>query len=304
MSNYKYTFSVFTPTYNRAYTLPRVYQSLKAQTYKDFEWLIVDDGSTDDTAKLVKQWHGEADFAIKYIWQENAGKHMAVNRGVQEAQGKLFLFLDSDDACVPEALERFKYHWDAIPAEQKHQFSAVTSLAQYPNGNLIGTKFPFNPTDSNSLEIRFKYKVKGEKWGFHRTDILKKFPNPGFLGEKSLPESLLWNRIAIKYKTRYINEPLEIYYLTPNSWGANSHKIRARCPKGTRFFYMEFIHLDYPIPKSHLLRAYANYIRFSYHAGLGAAAQLHDIPSLLSWIAAFPIGFLAFIRDKFLIWLR
>jgi glycosyltransferase involved in cell wall biosynthesis len=223
---------------------------------------------------------------------------MAINRGVQKARGELFLFLDSDDACVPEALERFKYHWASIPADQKQQFSAVTSLAQYPNGDLIGTKFPFNPTDSNSLEIRLKYGVKGEKWGFHRTDVLKEFPNPYFKGEKALPESLLWNRIALKYKTRYINEPLEIYYITPNSWGTNSQKIRTSSPKGTRLFYLEFIHLDYPIPKFHLLRAYANYIRFSYHAEVGTVAQLHDVPSFFCWLGAFPIGFAAFIRDK------
>jgi glycosyltransferase involved in cell wall biosynthesis len=262
----------------------------------------VDDGSTDDTGPLVQQWQREANFPINYVWQENGGKHVAVNRGVQEARGELFLFLDSDDACVPIALERFKFHWDSIPAEKKDQFSAVTALVQDQNGNIIGSRFPFDPTDSDSLEIRFKYRVTGEKWGFHRTDVLKEFPYPCFEGEKAVPESLLWNRIALKYKTRYVNEPLEIYYVTPNSWGANSHKIRARSSKGTRFFFAEFINLGYrPMPVIKLLWAYANYIRYSYHEGLGTVKQLKDIPSPFYWFATFPVGYATYLRDKYLL---
>src|SRR5437762_2817315 len=96
-------FTVFTPTYNRAGTLPRVYESLKAQTFRDFEWIIVDDGSADSTQELVQSWIGDLDFPIRYFRQQNQGKHVAVNLGVKEARGEFFLNLDSDDACVPEA---------------------------------------------------------------------------------------------------------------------------------------------------------------------------------------------------------
>ena len=98
----RYTFTVFTPTCNRCATLPRVYASLAAQTFRDFEWLIVDDGSTDCTAALVDKWTAQADFPIRYLRQENRGKHIASNRAVREARGELFLVLDSDDACVPQ----------------------------------------------------------------------------------------------------------------------------------------------------------------------------------------------------------
>lgn len=298
MTQYEYTFSVFTPTYNRAHTLPRVYEALKAQTYRDFEWLIVDDGSTDGTRTLVQQWQREGEIPIQYVYQENSGKHIAVNHGVQKARGELFLFLDSDDACVCHALERLKFHWDSIPAEKKAKFSAVTALAQDPQGNIIGTRFPFDPTDSDSLEIRFKYKVRGEKWGFHRTEVLKQFPNPKFGNERALPESLLWNRIARVYKTRYINEALEIYSPAPDGWGVNSRKIRARNPIGTRYFYKEFVSMDYPIPKANLLREYANYVRYSLHAGIGIAQQIRDIPSPAFCLAAWPIGYAIYRRDR------
>ena len=78
-------FTVFTPTFNRAYTLPRVYESLKSQTFKNFEWLIVDDGSSDGTADLVKMWQNEGALTIRYFYQINRGKHIAINRGVSES---------------------------------------------------------------------------------------------------------------------------------------------------------------------------------------------------------------------------
>jgi len=89
-----------------------VYESLRPQTYRNFEWLIVDDGSTDDTREIVEKWQAETEFPKCYIYQENQGKAVTFNRGVREAQGELFLILDSDDVCVNQALERFKYNWD------------------------------------------------------------------------------------------------------------------------------------------------------------------------------------------------
>ncbi len=298
VSEFEHTFTVFTPAFNRAHTLPRVYEALKAQTYRSFEWLLVDDGSGDGTGELVKQWQREGAFPIRYYWQENSGKHIAVNRGVEAACGALFLFLDSDDTCVPQALERLKFHWDAIPPDQKERFSAVSSLAQDLQGNLIGSRFPFDPTDSNSLEIRLKYRVSGEKWGFHRTDVLRKFPYPRFGQEKALPESLLWNRIALHYQTRYINEALEIYQPAPDGWGQNSVKLRARNPQGTRFYYREFLSLDYPIPKKKLLREYINYVRYSYHARVGLRRQAAEIPSPVLFLLAWPAGAAAYLRDR------
>ena len=99
MSTCEHVFTVFTPTYNRARTLERVYSSLEAQTFRDFEWLIVDDGSTDGTRALVYEWQRQGSFAIRYFWQENRGKHVAFNVAVRESRGEFFLPLDSDDAC-------------------------------------------------------------------------------------------------------------------------------------------------------------------------------------------------------------
>jgi glycosyltransferase involved in cell wall biosynthesis len=182
---FEYTFTVFTGTRNRAHTLRRPFDSLKAQTFRDFEWVVVDNGSTDGTTELIEQFRQEADFPIRYFWQEDRGKHASMNRAVLAAKGQFFLTLDSDDGCVPTALGRFNQRWNEIPEADRPGFSGVTSLCMDQDGRLIGTEFPAEPTDSDSREIRYRYKVKGEKWGFQRTDVMRMHPfpeTPGYAG--------------------------------------------------------------------------------------------------------------------------
>jgi len=261
---YKYTFTVFTPTFNRAHTLHKVYNSLKKQTFKDFEWLVVDDGSVDNTKALIEYWKSEASFDIRYFYQKNSGKHVAINKGVREAKGKFFLILDSDDACAPETLERFLEHWDSIPNEERKNFSGVSVLCMDAEGKIIGNEFPQSPCDLTYLELMTRYGVVGEKWGFHRTEVLIEFPFPEIPGEKFIPEGLVWNRIGQKYKIRHVNEKLRIYEALSDGLSASSIRIRAKNPLGTRLYYQEFIKL--PVPLLWRLRNLINYIRFSFHA--------------------------------------
>lgn len=216
-TNTTYKFTVFTATYNRRATLHRVYQSLVNQTYRDFEWLIVDDGSADGTRETVEEWIAEDKLSVRYYWQENQGKHLAFNYGVTLARGQLFLTLDSDDGCVPDALEKLINAWNAIPDFDREKYSAVTALCMDENGVLVGSRFPKDVLDSDSLELRYRYKVQGEKWGFHRTEVLKIYPFPFIQNSKFIPEGIVWSAIAKKYKTRYINELLRIYYRNENT---------------------------------------------------------------------------------------
>jgi glycosyltransferase involved in cell wall biosynthesis len=207
-----FAFTLFTPTYNRARTLPRVWESLKKQTFRDFEWLVIDDGSTDGTEELVAGYLREAPFPIRYIKQANQHKKVAFNRAVKEARGELVLYLDSDDGCVPEALERLWWHWQNIPADQRQGFSAITVLCKDEDGNIIGDRFPGGEwVDSTSSEITHRWKVRGEKWGFHRTDVLRQFPFPEDV-RGYVPECYVWMQVDHQYKTRFVNEPLRLYY--------------------------------------------------------------------------------------------
>lgn len=264
----RYLFTIFTPTYNRAHTLPRVYESLKRQTFRDFEWLIIDDGSTDNTRELVEGWQKESLLPIRYFWQENAHKKAAFNCGVREAQGELFLPLDSDDEALPTALEILNRHWCAIADLERQQFSAVTGLCVDKNGQIVGSRFPTNVFDSDSLEIRYRYRVMGEKWGFQRTDILRQFPYPEDI-KGHVPEGVIWSAIARRYKTRFVNEALRIYYTEDDSISnsavvqgaakhAEGHALWARevlCNEWRWFFYRP----------QWFLKMAANYTRFHSH---------------------------------------
>ncbi len=303
---YRYTFTVFTPTYNRAHTLGQVFESLNSQTFRDFEWLIVDDGSTDNTELLIRQWQMMSDFPIRYIRQEHAGKHIAFNRAVREAKGELLLNLDSDDACVSEALERFKYHWDSIPESKRAQFSAVTALCKTSNGAIIGDRFPYDPTDSDSSEIRFRYRIGGEKWGFQRTDVLKDFPFPEVQGGSYIPEGIVWTAIAKRYKTRYVNEPLRIYRVAPVS-GPSDQLMSRQNPKshavGGIMEHKNILNYEmryFRYAPDQFLRSAVHYGRFSFHCGIGLREQVKQLGPFVSrllWLLALPAAYIVYKKD-------
>ena len=300
------TFTVFTPTYNRADTLHRVYESLKTQTFRDFEWLIIDDGSTDGTAELAEKWQQEAAFPIRYLWQENQGKHVAFNHAVREARGRFFSPLDSDDACVPSALERFKYHWEAIPADQRGRFSGVAVLCQDQHGRLVGKGLPKDVLDSDSLEIKYKYKVTAELWGFHRTDVLRQYPFPEVEGASFVPESLVWNAIARRYKILFVNEPLRIYY---HEEGGQADQLTRSGNPAKHALVLALWHrtilnneIDwFRYAPGQFMRSAAHYARFSFHAKASLFDQIKKLDNLrakLLYILMCPAGLALFLRDR------
>jgi glycosyltransferase involved in cell wall biosynthesis len=296
------TFTVFTPTYNRAHTLHRVFDSLSRQTFRDFEWLIVDDGSDDGTGGLIARWRASAHFPIRYFRQPNRGKHIAFNHGVYQARGQLFLPFDSDDACVPNALERFLRCWEAIPEWRKPHFTGVTALCMDEAGRTVGGAFPQAVTDSDSLEMRYRFRVAGEKWGFHRTDVLRAFPFPENVPRGYLPEAVVWSRIARKYKTRFVNESLRIYHTDQPSLmrgdGPERHAASARLADlmvlKEQLDYFKYAPLDF-------CRSAAQYVRLSMHAGTSAAAQFAEVDTSLGkalWLMAYPVGRAIYLRDR------
>lgn len=303
-TEYIYKFTIFTPTYNRAHTLDRVYNSLMAQTYKDFEWLIVDDGSTDNTKELINKFKEKSWFPIHYHYQKNRGKHTAINVGVQKAQGQLFLILDSDDACVSEALERFNCQWEAIPENERASFSAITALCKNQNGEVISDKFPHDILDSNSLELFYVYKVKGEKWGFHRTDVMKEFPFPEPTEHLSfVPESLVWMKIARKYKTRFINEVLRIYYIENNEISLCRTSPKKNAYQGL-LMHQDALNnnIDYFFysPKE-FIRSLVHFVRFSLHLKIGFVKSFHSLnnrKAKLLFLIFSPLGILVYLKDK------
>jgi glycosyltransferase involved in cell wall biosynthesis len=212
--------TVATPTYNRKDKLPRVYESLKKQTYRNFEWIIIDDGSEDNTKELVEKWIQENPFPISYYCQEHAGKHVAINKVLEIATGEYFTSIDSDNEIKPESLEILINEWNKIPEDKRKMYSSVTARSYNPENNeLIGepfTKKMGKTLDCSSLDARYKYKMHYERWGLARTEAVKEFTSPVIDG-KFYPETIMQDKCARKYIERYIDIPLSGYYKDTNN---------------------------------------------------------------------------------------
>jgi glycosyltransferase involved in cell wall biosynthesis len=296
-------FTVFTPTRNRAHTLHRVHDSLRAQTFRDFEWLVVDNDSTDGTAELVEGWRATSEFPIRYIVQENRGVHGSWARAVAEANGELLLFARSADGMVPNALERFDAIWRSIPDGERGGFSGVSVNCVDEFGNLIGTEFPEPVLDSNSSEIRFRYHVKGEKWGFQRVDVMRAYPLPtidGYLGY--IPEAIIWRAIGRSYRTRFVNERLRIYWQDQTT--SNSAAPMQTRAAGGVLEAQSLLNHDLRWFRSDpmaFLQKGAKYSRCAFLVGWSLATQARQLNSLGAraiWIATLPIGLAFFVRDR------
>jgi glycosyltransferase involved in cell wall biosynthesis len=297
-------FTVLTATFNRVHTLPRVWESLRAQTFEGFEWVVVDDGSTDATADLVRRWAGEAPFPVRYLHQENRGKHVAINRGVAVSVGELIVILDSDDACVPTALERFAFHWRSIPDARRNAYYAVVCHCADPKGRRVGDPFPAAVVDARGLDPRYRWKARGEKWGTVRADLLRAHPFPEKPERIRIPESVVWDRLALTHLARFVDETLRIYHLEPGEGSLGSPGDPARYAWGSMLQHRIVLdeHLEYfaTAPLAFFAAA-AHYVRFSRHAGVGAAEQRRALTRrgarALWWIAA-PAGLAAWAVDR------
>ena len=223
-------FTVFTPAYNRAHTLPKLYESLKRQTFKDFEWLVVDDGSQDNTEQVMAGFIAENPFfEINYIKTENGGKQRAINRGLPYARGELTFLLDSDDWLTDDALEINDGVERALPDGEK--FIGVSGLKLYENGDIIGKTFDGDILDITYLE-RSENGVSGDKGEVFYTELLKKYPFPEFEGERFATERLVWNEMAKDgYKIRYFNKPVQYCEYLEDGLTAGGYKMYAKYPR-------------------------------------------------------------------------
>lgn len=296
-------FTVYTPTYNRAHTLRRCYESLKAQTCRDFEWLIVDDGSEDGTAELVAEWQAEGLLPIRYEPRPHGGAHRVHNHCLAVAKGRMVIKLDSDDGCVPQALERLKLHWESIPESDRDGFSGVTALCQDQEGRLVGCEFPGDPLDCTAAELDYLHRVHGEKWGFLRLDVLRQFPFPEDCSGNFIPESYVWSQVSQRWKTRHVNEQLRIYWMDAPSL-VHGRPDPARNADGHRRMFGMVLNLEAKyvrVAPLRLLRVAVQFARFSFHHGRGLRgqwAELHGSLPRLLWLVGVLPGAALYARDR------
>lgn len=291
-------FSISTPTYNRAHLLGRVYESLQRQTFPSLEWVVIDDGSTDDTASLVRRWQSEAPFPIRYYYQQNLGVSVAINRAIEVAQGRFFAIIDSDDWLAPNCLENAMNLWDSIDAAQQSEYAGVCGLCASPRGDIIGTPFPCSVIDTDFVEMRTRYRVRGDKFNIIRTEVMRDFRFPDY-GVRLVPEALLWNRIAQRYKVRCANQVLAYKDYQSDGITANYLRWRVQSSAAFREYYRELAEFAGDAVRTrHRMRAYRDYIRFSLHSGISLRSQCREVRRPLLWGLCVPLGFAAYIEDR------
>lgn len=227
---YKYKITVFTPTFNRGYIIENLYKSLQRQSYKNFQWIVIDDGSEDDTEKLFEKWTNEDNlFDITYKKVKNGGKHRAINRAIEIAEGELFFIVDSDDYLTDHALEKV-IKWEET-IKNKNEFAGVAGVRGYSINSRIGNTFKGEYIDATSLE-RNKNNITGDKAEVFYLDILKKYKFPEFEGEKFVTEKVVWNQIAYDgYKIRWFNEIIYICDYLEDGLTKSMSRIELENPK-------------------------------------------------------------------------
>ena len=284
--------TILTPTYNRASLLPRLFDSLLRQTNKDFEWIVVDDGSTDDAREVVanlKEKCGGA-FPMGYVYKANGGKHMAINIGAERARGELLFIADSDDLLTDDALETVANSWHDISDDKSFAGIAGLDIAM-DTREVIGSGLPQEHIDCNAIDIRYRHHVTGDMKEVFRTEVLREFPFPEFAGERFCPEQLVWFRMARRYRLRYINKPIYIADYQPDGITAGITRARMRNPSASMLTYAELT--ECPVPFLVKVKAAINFWRF-WHCRTATSV----VPRVaLRWHWLRPLGCMIHVRD-------
>lgn len=227
------TLTVFTPTFNRAYCLHQVYNSLLRQTNKNFLWLIIDDGSSDNTEELVKNWIMENKIEIQYVFQENQGMHGAYNTAYENIDTELNVCIDSDDFMPDDAIENIHNFWEKYGNEK---YAGLVGLDAYFNGEIIGKKFPEDLKSSTLEDLYYKYKIPGDKKLVYRTKVVKSYPKyPSFPGENFVPHGSLFVQIDKDYELLLLNKVLVCVEYLEDGSSRNIFKQYRKYPQGFRY---------------------------------------------------------------------
>jgi len=274
-------------------------ESVACQHFRDFELIIVDDGSEDGTGELVNRWKQHFNGRLRYFWQENQGKHVAYNLAAREAEGELLVLLDSDDVMLPHALATLEQCWHSIPVTEREHYAGVEGLCRESSGKLHGTPFPENGMDSDYLEITRKHGVTGEKRHAIRVDVLRRFPYPVVAGERHIRPGFVWKRIAHHYRFRYINTILQIVDFRTDGLTRNASFRRLRNPGGLYLYWRDdLLHHQRYLNKRQQRYSAVQYIRYGFLSGHGLRNQWEEIPDKHQWLLALPKGVGNYLLDR------
>lgn len=286
--------TVFTPVYNRAHTLKRTYESLCRQDCRDFIWLIIDDGSTDQTSKLVQSWQNkENGFEIQYIYKENGGMHTAHNTAYENIHTELNVCIDSDDRIALGAVKKIRDTWEKV---RDKGYAGIIALDADFSGNIIGKGFPEGMVDT-TLGGYYATGGSGDKKLIYRTDVINSVPPyPVFPGEKYVGLVYKYTLVDQKYKLYAMNEVVcEVEYQADGSTGT-MWKQYLKNPKG--FAFLRKIAMQYPTSKKRLVQDCIHYCSSSQIAK--NKKYIQESPRKLLTVLCTPLGWAltAIVRNK------
>lgn len=285
--------SIFTPCYNRSSYLPRLYESLLNQTEKDFEWVIVDDGSMDNTDEVIQSFIVENKISIIYERQRNSGKHIAINKGMDIASGELFFIVDSDDYLTFNALSFIKEKYHLIHNDET--VAGISARKGYTENEVIGSIKNYSDLKCNPLDFRYLHKVSGDMAEVVKMSIIRQFKFPIIEGEKFCTEGLMWSRIAQKYNFIWYSDIIYIAEYLEGGLSANSFVTRRNSPKYATLFYAE--HSTMAIPFLQKIRANINYWRFANYLDETFGTKWKRVNSLHS-LLGYPLSFIFKFIDR------
>lgn len=305
--------SVLTPTYNRAHVLHRAYESLCRQTVCDFEWVVVDDGSTDDTAALLSRWQAEADFPISwYRYSNNRGRNAAVNTGKSLVSGDYILILDSDDALLDDAIETVNYWRNKTGIDTTETVYALMFRCVDDHDNLVGQpigggtdKFPQQVRTMSAREARYRLRVTFELITVAKTEVRQQFEFTELTDSEHCPEGMTHNEISSFYGSVYINRPIRRYFQRDGEVRLSDRRTSGvKWPRGNYLRALAVLNNDIAYlrhdPKV-FLNAARKITRLGLHVGRPLRRQFRDLAhsrARLLWALAMPGGLGGYVRDR------
>lgn len=286
------TLTIFTPAYNRAHTLHRCYESLRKQSCKDFVWLIIDDGSTDNTADLVKKWQNETnDFEIKYIYKSNGGMHTAHNTAYENIDTELNVCIDSDDCMADEAVKKIIDFWKENGSDN---YAGIVGLDADFNNGIIGEKFD-DTLKSTTLSGYYRNGGKGDKKLVYRTDVINKYPPyPVFEGEKYVSLGYKYLLCDQDYELLVLNEILCNVEYQEDGSSMNMYKQYLRNPKG--FAFMRKVDMLYNKTFKENVKSSIHYVSSSIISH--NSNFIKESPKKVLTILAIPLGIVLTVYIK------
>ena len=263
--------SIVTATFNRARLLTELYDSINNQQCRAFEWVIVDDGSTDETRSLVKAWIDGSDFAIHYCFQSNAGKQAAINNGIDFAAGELVLIVDSDDLLLPDAIGSICGAWNMYTHAQRESLFGIYCAMSHQDRSVRVRSAFVEKVDVPKQQ--YDRRKECDYLPAIRRDILCRRRFPVCDGEKFIAEGILWNAFSFEKGALFINRPVAVCRYQPDGSSANSAALRRKNIRGTLKYYAAAS--DSRLGLRNSFRARCNYQRFAFHAEDAGYAHLY-----------------------------